>query len=112
MFLKLLRLSLAIYKSTFCLLMMPPAVKTVISLLRNPLDKEMLQFKKSYPEFYAGYVSARVIVDRGGHKTVSPTSPAPATAIKQPDEAFQTSRSTSCCGNSFLAAWNCPLTPG
>jgi hypothetical protein len=57
---------------------MPPAVKTVISLLRNHLDKEMLQFKKSNPEFYAGYVSARVIVDRGGHKTASPTPPATA----------------------------------
>jgi len=58
---------------------MPPAVKTVISLLRNQLDKEMLQFKKSNPEFYAGYVSARVIVDRTGHKTASPTPPATAT---------------------------------
>ena len=61
---------------------MPPVVKTVISLLRNQLDKEMLQFKKSNPEFYAGYVSARVIVDRGSHKTASPTPPAPATGTK------------------------------
>jgi hypothetical protein len=61
---------------------MPPAVKTVISLLRNHLDKEMLMFKKSNPEFYAGYVSARVIVDRTGHKTASPTPPAPATGTK------------------------------
>ena len=56
---------------------MPPAVKTVISLLRNHLDKQMLMFKKSNPEFYAGYVSARVIVDRGSRKSASPTPPAP-----------------------------------
>lgn len=61
---------------------LPPAVKTVTSLLRNNLDKEMLMFKKSNPDFYAGYVSARVIVDRGG-RTVTPQpapTPAPQTA--------------------------------
>lgn len=56
---------------------LPPAVKTVTSLLRNHLDKQMLMFKKSNPEFYAGYQSARVIVNRGTHKTG--TQPAPAT---------------------------------
>jgi hypothetical protein len=59
---------------------LPPAVKTVVSLLRNHLDKEMLMFKKSNPEFYAGYVSARVIVDRGGRKGAQPTPPAPPPA--------------------------------
>lgn len=61
---------------------LPPAVKTVTSLLRNNLDKEMLMFKKSNPDFYAGYVSARVIVDRGGHKGAAPTPPATKTATK------------------------------
>jgi hypothetical protein len=56
---------------------LPPAVKSVVSLLRNHVDKEMLMFKKSNPEFYAGYVSARVIVDRGSRKSASPTPPAP-----------------------------------
>ena len=56
---------------------MPPAVKNVTSLLRNHLDKQMLMFKKSNPEFYAGYQSARVILDRSGRKTG--TQPAPAT---------------------------------
>src|ERR1039457_5710272 len=55
---------------------MPPAVKSVTSLLRNHLDKQMLMFKKNNPEFYAGYVSARVIVDRGGYGKATPT-PAP-----------------------------------
>lgn len=56
---------------------MPPAVKTVTSLLRNHLDKQMLMFKKSNPEFYAGYVSARVVIDRHGKGNATPT-PAPA----------------------------------
>ncbi len=57
---------------------LPPAVKSVTSLLRNHLDKQMLMFKKSNPEFYAGYVSARVIVDRGGRKSAPPPMPPPA----------------------------------
>ena len=58
---------------------LPPAVKSVTSLLRNHLDKQMLMFKKSNPEFYAGYASARVIMDRGSRKSSSP-APAPAPA--------------------------------
>lgn len=58
---------------------LPPAVKSVTSLLRNHLDKQMLMFKKSNPEFYAGYASARVIMDRGSRKGSSP-APAPAPA--------------------------------
>lgn len=56
----------------------PPAVKTVMSLLRNNLDKEMLMFKKSNPDFYAGYVAARVIVDRGGRTATQQPTPPPA----------------------------------
>jgi len=59
-----------------------PAVKTVMSILRNNLDKEMLMFKKSNPDFYAGYVSARVIVDRGGRTTTQP-APAPTPSAKK-----------------------------
>jgi hypothetical protein len=55
-----------------------PAVKTVTSLLRNNLDKEMLMFKKSNPDFYAGYVAARVIVDRGGRTATPQPAPTPA----------------------------------
>jgi hypothetical protein len=58
---------------------LPPAVKSVTSLLRNHLDKQILMFKKSNPEFYAGYASARVIMDRGSRKGSSP-APAPAPA--------------------------------
>ena len=59
---------------------LPPAVKSVTSLLRNHLDKQMLMFKKGNPEFYAGYQSARVILDRS-HRKTGP-QPAPALASK------------------------------
>ena len=59
---------------------LPPAVKSVVSLLRNHLDKEVLMFKKSNPEVYVGYLSARVVVDRGGHKTGSQPAPTPQPA--------------------------------
>jgi len=59
---------------------MPPAIKSVTSILRNRLDKQMVMFKKSNPEFYAGYLAARVIVDRGGSGGSTPTPPAPPQA--------------------------------
>jgi hypothetical protein len=59
---------------------LPPAVKTVTSLLRNHLDKQMLMFKKNNPEFYGGYVSALVVIDRHGKGIAAPTpTPTPAT---------------------------------
>ena len=61
---------------------LPPGVKSVKSILRNQLDKEMLLFKKNQPDFYAGYQAARVTVDRGGHKTATQPAPAPAPATK------------------------------
>ncbi len=47
------------------------------SLLRNRLDKQMTKYKKLKPEFYAGYRSPRVIVDRGGAQRPTPPPPAP-----------------------------------
>ena len=43
----------------------------------------MLLFKKKNPDFYAGYVSARVVVDRGGHKTGSQPAPTPTLATQK-----------------------------
>ena len=38
----------------------------------------MTTYKRSNPEFYAGYVAARMIVDRGGGGAKKPTpKPAP-----------------------------------
>ena len=51
---------------------LPGGVKSVKSILRNQLDKEMLLFKKSQPDFYAGYLSARVVVDRHGKGKATP----------------------------------------
>jgi len=60
----------------------PPAVQSVTSLLRRRLDKEMLLFKRTQPEFYAGYSSARVIVDRGGAAKAKKVPPLPGPTAK------------------------------
>ncbi len=60
---------------------LPDELSVLTSILRNRLDKQMTRFKKSHPEFYAGYRSARVIVDRGGSgpdKPVPTPPPGPA----------------------------------
>jgi uncharacterized phage infection (PIP) family protein YhgE len=59
---------------------LPELIDNVRSLLRNRLDKQMTQFKRKHPEFYAGYLDARVIVDRGsgGRKKPAPATPPPA----------------------------------
>lgn len=56
---------------------MPQMITNNTSLLRNRLDKQMTKYKKLKPEFYAGYRSARVIVDRGGAQRPTPPPPAP-----------------------------------
>jgi len=56
----------------------PANVKQVKSILRNQLDKEMRLFKKSNPDFYAGYQSARVTINRHGQTGNQQPTPAPA----------------------------------
>ncbi len=56
---------------------LPDKIAEVTSILRNRLDKLMTRFKTSQPEFYAGYLSARVIVDRGGSSPNAKPAPAP-----------------------------------
>jgi hypothetical protein len=55
----------------------PGLIADVRSILRNRLDKQMTAFKRSQPEFYAGYLTARVIVDRGNPAKKKPAPPAP-----------------------------------
>jgi hypothetical protein len=55
----------------------PDEINDLTSVLRNRLDKQMTKFRKTNPEFYAGYRSARVIVDRGGSGGMVQASPAP-----------------------------------
>jgi hypothetical protein len=40
------------------------------------IERDMTRYKKSKPEFFAGYRAARVIVDRGGSGGAAPTPPA------------------------------------
>ena len=60
---------------------LPDLITNQTSLLRNRLDKLLFRFKKTNPEFYAGYLSARVIVDRGGSPADSKPAPAPANNV-------------------------------
>jgi hypothetical protein len=56
---------------------LPQAISNNTSLLRNQLDKQMTKFKKTQPEFYAGYQAARVIINRRSHHTGTQLAPAP-----------------------------------
>lgn len=57
---------------------LPDLLTAGTDLLRDRLDKQMTKFRLTNPEFYAGYQSARVVVDRGGSgPPTPPTSPEP-----------------------------------
>ena len=57
----------------------PVMIANLRSLLRRQLDRQMTTYKRSNAEFYAGYLAARVIVDRGGgggkKPAVKPSAP-------------------------------------
>ena len=56
----------------------PPVGSHLLSILRRRLDRQMLVFKQTQPEFYAGYLGSRVIVDRGAPpKPKDPQKPTP-----------------------------------
>lgn len=57
-----------------------PLISDMLSTLGRQLDRQMTAFKASNPDFYAGYQSARVIVDRG--HPAKPVPPAPVTTPK------------------------------
>lgn len=59
---------------------LPGLISNLRSTLRRQLDRQMTSFKRKQPEFYAGYLVARVIVDRGGSGTANKPTPAPAPA--------------------------------
>ena len=54
-----------------------PLIKNLRSVLHRQLDRLMRSYKKTNPEFYAGYLSARVIVDRGNPAKKKTTKPTP-----------------------------------
>ena len=59
---------------------LPDKIANVTSILRNRLDKLMTRFKTPQPNFYAAYLTARVIVDRGGAQAATKPAPAPASS--------------------------------
>ena len=56
---------------------LPQAIRDNQTLLRKQLDRLMTKFKKKNPEFYAGYHTARTIVNRRSHHASPAPSPAP-----------------------------------
>jgi len=54
---------------------LPGLISRLRSILRRQLDRQMTMFKRTNAEFYAGYLAARVIVDRGGSSPTPPTPP-------------------------------------
>jgi hypothetical protein len=58
---------------------LPVAMRTARSIFRNEIDKQMLNFKKTNPDFYNGYFAARVIVNKAATlKSASgPAGPTP-----------------------------------
>lgn len=51
-------------------------------LLARVLDRLIVQFKTSAPDFYSDYQAARVVVDRGGGRSSAPApTPVPAKAV-------------------------------
>jgi hypothetical protein len=62
---------------------LPQAIRDNQTLLRKQLDKQMTKFKKTQPEFYAGYHAARLIVSRRSHhKSATTTTTASQSAAK------------------------------
>jgi 5-carboxymethyl-2-hydroxymuconate isomerase len=58
---------------------LPQAIRDNQTLLRKQLDRQMTKFKKTQPEFYAGYHAARLIISRRSHhKTAKTTTATPA----------------------------------
>jgi hypothetical protein len=61
-------------------------IRTTRSIFRNQLDKLMTPFRRTNPDFYAGYFAARAIVNRTATKTPAasttpPPPPSPSTSV-------------------------------
>lgn len=52
-------------------------VRALRSVLRRQLDKQMVAFRKTHPDFYGGYLMARVIIDRRATQDDEDSPPAP-----------------------------------
>jgi len=56
---------------------LPRRVRTVNGILRNKIDRMVSLFKRTNPDFVAGYQRARVIVDRPATHAAAKSTPAP-----------------------------------
>lgn len=65
-------------------LSLPEAIRSVRSIFRNELDKLMTQFKKPNPDFYNGYFTARIIVNRAATQPANAPGPSPAPSPAPP----------------------------
>ena len=59
---------------------LPDLISNLRSIFRRRLGRQMTSFKRKQPEFYAGYLAARVILDRGGAPAAAKPAPTPAPA--------------------------------
>ena len=59
-------------------------LESIDDLLARVLDRLIVQFKTSAPDFFSDYQAARVIVDRGGGRSSAPVAPPPPNAAPQP----------------------------
>lgn len=57
---------------------LPRRVRAANGILRNKIDRMVSLFKRTNPDFVAGYQSARVIVDRAATHAAAKSTPAPA----------------------------------
>jgi hypothetical protein len=57
---------------------LPRLIANVRSIFGNEIDKMMMSFEKSNPDFYRGYFAARIIADRTGTHAAPTPAPAPA----------------------------------
>jgi hypothetical protein len=66
--------------------MLPQLIASVRSIFRNQIDKLMTPFKRTEPEFYAGYFAARIVIDRAATRpdALAPPAPTPGTPAPQP----------------------------
>jgi hypothetical protein len=57
---------------------LPQLIANMRNIFGNEIDKMMTSFEKSNPDFYHGYLAARVIADRTGTHATPKPAPAPA----------------------------------
>jgi len=63
---------------------LPEGIGTVRGIFRNEIDKMMTAFKRSNPDFYNGYFTARSIVNRAATRSPKPVGPSGPTPAPSP----------------------------